>query len=79
MYHCTCLEFSRRSTFQTKLHIILYENQKGYYLRNRYNLRGNAHAAIHLMTINQFLKRVYLRTITAANILFIIKQISYHI
>ena len=32
-------------------------------------IRGNAHAAIHLRTINQFLKLVYLRKITA-NILF---------
>ena len=49
-----------------------FENQKGYYLRNRntgggvyfvfIEIRGNAHAAaIHLRTIDQFLKLVYLR------------------
>ena len=35
------------------------ENIEGYYLRNR-EIRGNAHAAIHLRTINPFLKLVYL-------------------
>ena len=46
-----------RSTTKKLNHCL--ENQKGYYLRNRNT--GNAHAAIHLRTINQFLKLVYLR------------------
>jgi hypothetical protein len=33
-------------------------------------IRGNAHATVHLRTINQFLKLIYLRYIKA-NILFI--------
>ena len=33
--------------------LAFWENQKGYY-------RGDAHAAIHLSTTNQFLKLVYL-------------------
>ena len=45
-----------RSTTKKLNHCL--ENQKGYYLRNRNT--GNAHAAIHLRTINQFLKLVFI-------------------
>ena len=38
-----------------------YFFNSSYYLRNRNMIRGNAHAAIHLRAINQFLKLVYLR------------------
>ena len=37
-------------------------------LFEKIEIRGNAHAAIHLRTINQFLKLVYLRKIYKANI-----------
>jgi hypothetical protein len=47
-----------RSTTKKLNHCL--ENQKGYYLRN-IEIRENAHAAIHLRMINQFLKLVYLR------------------
>ena len=50
---------SEPGQLQKKLNHCL-KNQKGYYLRNG-NMEGNAHAAIHLRTINQFQKLVYLR------------------
>ena len=54
------------------------ENQKGHYLRNR-DIRGNAHVAIHLRTINRFLKLVYLYVKIAANIvLYVILIFKAH-
>ena len=62
-----------RSTTKKLNHCL--ENQKGYYLRNRNT--GNAHAAIHLRTINQFLKLVYLTYVNSQYTFYISFNLSY--